>query len=307
MAPIAMLVIISPTKNNVMPTYISPYKIFQLSPDANELEVEHHRGRLLVQLMNYGPKESVHLEGTKLSKEKALKLVAELSETATRSYHIEIFKHKKLLNFLEYGHLNYFRAEQPAGAKQEEGFYQFIAPYFAEQYDETLMQAIKTQDKETLELLSKSSLPIVGEFEEQCYRHANLYVQDTINTLKSLQNNVEIQALSERELMTYLPNKTIELYNMLPDYFFVARNLIGNEVYQVALEMTERLGRNDSAAVLLRQGLKLRLDNTVRNNLQELLDRFKMRYKVPSFIVWGLLVVLLLFLMDYLEHTFFTS
>jgi hypothetical protein len=83
--------------------------------------------------------------------------------------------------------------------------------------------------------------------------------------------------------------------------------LIGNEVYQAALIMSQRLGRNDSAAVLIRQGLKLRLDTTVRQNLQDLLDRFKLRYKVPSFIVFGIMAVLLLFFIKFLENTFFPS
>lgn len=291
----------------IMSAYISPYKIFNLSPSANVIEVEHHRARILAQLMNYAPKEQIQLHGTQLSKEAALELLSELSDDNKRSYHIAIFENKKLLNFLEYGHLNYFRAAQPMSEQQEEGFYEFIAPYFADQYSETLMQAIKTQDTATLQLLSKSSLPIAAGFEDQCYHHANRYVQDTINTLKSLQKNTQIEQLSERQLMAYLPNKTIELYNMLPDYFFVARNLIGNEVYQAALMMSQRFGRSDSATVLIKQGLKLRLDTTVRQNLQSLLDRFKLRYKVPSFVIFGVLAVILLFLVQYLEHTFFSG
>ncbi|MGH1335364.1 MAG: hypothetical protein ACRBFS_04490 [Aureispira sp.] len=290
-----------------MKAYLSPYKVFDLSPAATQLEVEQYRGRILMQLTNYGEKDTVHFNSTKMAKEVALQLLTELNDKELRSYHLEIFNNKKLLNFLEYGHLNYFRTKQPMGAHQKEGFYQFIAPYFADQYSETLIQAIKTQDTETLQILSKSTLPIVADFEDQCYRHANRYVQDTINTLKSLQKKFPIEPLSERQLMAYLPNKTIELYNMLPDYFFVARNLIGNEVYQAALVMSQQFGRNDSAAVLVRQGLKLRLDTTVRQNLQGLLDRFKLRYKVPNFMVLGIAAVLLLFLIQYLENTFFAG
>jgi hypothetical protein len=208
---------------------------------------------------------------------------------------------------LEYGHLNYFRVEQPIAGDQSDDFYQFIAPYFATQYSETLMQAIQTHDIETLKLLSNSNLPMVADFEEQYYHHVNRYVQSTIDTLKRLQKDVQVETLSENQLMAYLPNKTIELFNILPDYFLVARNLIGNEVYQAALIMSQRLGRNDSAAVLIRQGLKLRLDTTVRQNLQDLLDRFKLRYKVPSFIVFGIMAVLLLFFIKFLENTFFPS
>lgn len=290
-----------------MSAYISPYKIFELSPEANALEVEHYRGRILTQLMNYAPKDEVYFNGSTLPKEAVLELLSDLSDDTSRSYHVKIFKNKKLLNFLEYGHLNYFRVQPSEDTKKEEGFYQFIAPYFADQYSETLIQVIKTQDTETLKLLLESNLPIVADFQDQCYHHANCYVQDTINTLKSLQKDVQIEQLSERQLMAYLPNKTIELYNMLPDYFLVARNLIGNEVYQAAQVMAQRFGRNDSATILIRQGLKLHLDTTVRENLQSLLNQFKLRYKMPSFVVLGVLAVLLLFFIKYLENTFFAN
>lgn len=290
-----------------MNIYVSPYKVFGLSPTANEVEIEHHRARVLVQLMDVAPKEQVYLNGTTIAQEQAMKLLSELSDDTIRSYHIAIFQNKKLLNFLEYGHLNYFRVEQPIADDQRDGFYEFIAPYFATQYSETLMQAIQTHDTETLKLLSNSNLPMVIDFEDQYYHHVNRYVQSTIDTLKRLQKDVQVETLSEHQLMAYLPNKTIELYNMLPDYFLVARNLIGNEVYQAALVMSQRLGREDSAAVLIRQGLKLRLDTTVRQNLQDLLDRFKLRYKVPSFIIFGIMAVLLLFFIKFLENTFFSS
>lgn len=290
-----------------MNTYISPYKVFDLSPTANELEVKHYRARMLAQLTDYRPKEQVYLNGTIIVQEEAMKLLSELSDDTIGPYHIAIFQNKKLLNFLEYGHLNYFRVEQPIVGDQGEDFYQFIAPYFATQYSETLIQAIQAQDIETLQLISNSKLPMVADFEEQYYHHVNRYLQDTIDTLKCLQKDVQVETLSENQLMAYLPNKTIELYNMLPDYFVVARNLIGNEVYQAALVLSQRLGRDDSAALLIRQGLKLRLDTTVRQNLQELLDRFKLRYKVPSFIVFGIMAVLLLFFIKFLENIFFPS
>ena len=118
---------------------------------------------------------------------------------------------------------------------------------------------------------------MVGDFEEQCYRNANHYVENTIQELKDLQTKKELLHISERELLSYLPNRTIELYNMLPDYFYAARNLIGNEVYRLSIVLTQNFGRSDGASAMLKQGLKLKLDDTVRKNLESMLWKLIMK------------------------------
>lgn len=110
--------------------------------------------------------------------------------------------------------------------------------------------------------------------------------------------------MSERELLSYLPNRTIELYNMLPDYFYAARNLIGNEIYQLSVVLTQNFGRSDGASAMLKQGLKLKLDETVRKNLEAMLGKFSFKYKVPTFIWVAFLAVAILFMMKYIETNF---
>ncbi|BDS10334.1 hypothetical protein [Aureispira anguillae] len=287
-----------------MSVYFSPFKLFNLPLDANSEVLQANRERISEQIKHYKETELVYIGNNKLIKQDVLKLLRELDNFYTRQYHISIYEHKKLLNFLEYGHLNYFRNKVNLASVQDADFFKFIAPYFGFQYGETLLQAIKTQDKETLALLSAASLPMVGDFEEQCYRHANLYVETTIKELKKLQAKQELHHMSERELLSYLPNRTIELYNMLPDYFYAARNLIGNEIYQLSVVLTQNFGRSDGASAMLKQGLKLKLDETVRKNLEAMLGKFSFKYKVPTFIWVAFLAVAILFMMKYIETNF---
>lgn len=284
-----------------MSVYISPFKLFDLAPDVNDKVLHAHKNRILERVKHNKETDEVHIGNYRVLKEEVLKLLKELDNFYTRQYHIAIYEHKKLLNFLEYGHLNYFRSAQNLKTIQDADFLKFIAPYFGFQYGETLLQAIKTQDKETLALLAATSLPMVDDFEENCYKHANLYVESTIKELKNLQAKQDLPHMSERELLSYLPNRTIELYNMLPDYFYAARNLIGNEIYQLSLVLIQNFGRSDGASALLKQGLKLKLDNTVRRNLEAMLKQFSFKNKVPAFVWIAFLVVAILFMMKYIE------
>ncbi|CAA6814337.1 MAG: Unknown protein [uncultured Aureispira sp.] len=287
-----------------MPIYTNPFKLFDLPLDVDEAALKTHQSRIQERMQHNEETELVYIGHNKLQKKTVLRLLKELANYQTRQYHIAIYEYKKLLNFLEYGHLNYFRNSQPLTAIQDADFFKFIGPYFGYQYGETLLQAIKTQDKETLSLLSATSLPMVGDFEDACYKHANYYVESTIKELKKLQEKQGLNHMSERELLSYLPNRTIELYNMLPDYFYAARNLIGNEVYQLSIVLTQNAGRSDGASIMLKQGLKLKLDTTVRKNLESMLGQFSIKSKFPNFILIAVVFIAILFMMKYIETNF---
>ena len=287
-----------------MPIYTNPFKLFDLPLDVDEAALKTHQSRIQERMQHNEETELVYIGHNKLQKKTVLRLLKELANYQTRQYHIAIYEYKKLLNFLEYGHLNYFRNSQPLTAIQDADFFKFIGPYFGYQYGETLLQAIKTQDKETLSLLSATSLPMVGDFEDACYKHANYYVESTIKELKNLQEKQGLNHMSERELLSYLPNRTIELYNMLPDYFYAARNLIGNEVYQLSIVLTQNAGRSDGASIMLKQGLKLKLDTTVRKNLESMLGQFSIKSKFPNFILIAVVFIAILFMMKYIETNF---
>lgn len=287
--------------------YISPFKLFNLSIDSSDTVLKEHKEMMQSRLSHHKETDLVHIGSNKVLKKNALSLLKELDNYYTRQFHIAIFEHKKLLNFLEYGHLNYFRTPTTNKQPQDGEFVKFIAPYFGYQYSETLLQAIKTQDKDTLSLLSSTSLPMIGDFEEQCYKHTNQYVESTIKELKALQQKQDLLHISERELLSYLPNRTIEIYNMLPDYFYAARNLIGNEIHQLSIVLLQNFGRSDGASAILKQGLKLKLDTAVRKNLESMQKNFSIQSKVPSFIWIALIAIAVLYMIKYIELTFFAS
>ena len=290
-----------------MTTYINPYKLFDLPIDSSEQRLLQNKERIMHQIKHYTPMDDVYIDGSRVLKNTVVELLKELDNYYTRQYHITIYEDKSLLNFLEFGHLNYFRNNGTSKLPSDSEFIRFITPYFSYQYSETLLQAIKTQDKEILNLLSKETLPMTGDLEEQCFRQANNYVAGTIRDLKVLQRNHELLYMSERELVSHLSNNTIELYNLLPDYFSSARNLIGNEIYSLSMVLLQNHGRTDGASAMLRQGLKLKLDQTVRQNLEQMLRNFRFQSKVPAFVWVAMAAISLLYMVKYLETVFGTQ
>ena len=288
-----------------MPSYISPFKLFNLDCPSTDLAIKTNRNRVLYRLDEQSVDEIVHLGSSKLPKSQVINLLNELENVTTKAFHTQIFKYKKLLNFLEFGHLNYFRRDADTNPEYPADFWKFIAPYFGRQYGETLLQAVKTRDKDTLSLLASEHLPMLGDYEELCYQHANNYIANTFQEIKNLKEQKSLLHMSERELLSYLPNKTIELYNMLPDYFTGIRNKIGLEIYSLSVVLVQHHGRSDGASAMVKQGLKLKLDDQIRENLEDMLSKFSFKSQIPTFVWAAIAVVSLLYLIKFFETAFF--
>ncbi len=289
-----------------MPTYISPFKLFNIDCSSTDAAIEANKSRTLNRFEDQANDDIIHLGSSKLPKSQVLTLLNDLDADTTRAFHIQIFQYKKLLNFLEYGHLNYFRREAATNPEYKANFWKFVAPFFGRQYGETLLQAVKTRDKDTLALLSSEQLPMLGDYEELCYQHANNYIANTFQEIKNLKEQKSLLHMSERELLSYLPNKTIELYNMLPDYFTGIRNKIGAEIYSLSLVLVQNYGRSDGASAMVKQGLKLKLDDQIRQQLEDRLRKFSFKSQIPAFIWAAIAVLSLLYLIKFLESVFFS-
>ncbi len=282
--------------------YTSPFKLFtNLTANSTADEIAANRAAVLHRIQYATADELVNWYGTEVPKSQMTRLLRELDNYYTRQFHIAIFEDKQLLNFLEYGQLNFLRDYQPNRLPNEADFVNFIAPYFGFQYSETLLQAIKTNDKELLQLLAIEGLPMVGDFEEHCYQDSLQYINQTLQELQALQKEKQLIGFSDQELTSYLPNRTIELYNSLPDYFSPVRDKIGNEVYNVSVVLLQDFGHSTGASVMVKQGLKLKLDQSVRQALEQMLKNFSVRSKIPAAIWVGLSAIGLLYILRFLE------
>jgi hypothetical protein len=104
-----------------------------------------------------------------------------------------------------------------------------------------------------------------------------------------------------------ISNKVIELYNCLPDYFITFRDEMALSLRNTSQTMAAQ-GRREGAEVLLKQASKLKLNQTLQKDVKTLQKQINpLMGRLPLFIMIGLGVVFLLFLLKWLETTIWSS
>lgn len=295
--------------------YSNPFRLFHISekqqPDAAVVQQITDRMRLLYK---QALSEPVFIGDHKLEASDLTQMQLEWEAAHLREFHrLVLAEYRKLFNFLEYGHLGLFR--EPEAQKhhlwENKAFIEFIKPYFLYAYNETLLLAVRQQDVEAVQQLSHHQIPIVtnantttaaneGNSEEQ-----NQVVEILKNNTADLHNLAllnDLPAMSEREILSYLPDKYIEVFNALPDQFASLRNQLGYEVQNLAVILNNELGRSDGAEALVRQGLKLKLDEKLQRDLEAMLAHHRRGSFLPLWLLIGVGVIALLFLIQYLER-----
>ncbi len=285
--------------------YINPFQLFELPMSSSANRILQNKTAIIEQLKTYAPLDKVQIKGSVVSKQKALNLLEELDNPHSRQHHITINKDRDLFHFLEFGHLNYFQKSQDNSPKKDAAFWEFVAPYFAYQYGEALVQALKSNDKKSISLLTQKPLSIGNGLEVECYEEAENYIKKTILTLQNLRESSQLSVISERELSSYLSNKMIESYNLLPPYFSHFRELLARESYYLAIAFLENHGRSGAATTILKQGLLLEIDQTTRQELEKLLQSFSFRSKIPTFVWVALAAISALYILKEMETIFY--
>lgn len=284
--------------------YHNPFKIFGISPNSvNSHSLSELKTILEHDFSSYKPHEEVFFRGSKIKLSDLKRIFGELENEGQRKLHEELLTHNDLINFLEYGHLGYFR-EISENAK-DENLMEFIAPYFAFQYSEAVIQAIKIGDKETVSLLSEQKLPQRPELEPIYFYDTEHYLNENLEELAQLKNDSKIFVMSERELSMQMSDKSIEVYNSLPDYFIPIRDRFALGLRAISETLMVQGGRREGAVILLKQALKLKLSEEISKDINSLLKQLSPGIrKLPLFLLLGLGIILLLFLMKWIETTF---
>ena len=282
--------------------YHNPFQLFAVEPAELEPKLAAIEQDIRQRLQHIADDaEIVAIRNQRLRKGEWLFWLGQLAEPEKLAAHLEIAARRPLANFLEFGHLGFF--EQPVDTEfWGSAAAQFVRPFFIFQYAEALLQALKTQNERDMELLQRLPFELTQAEFDSYFGEISAYLTRTATDLKALSENQALTYLSERELMSHLPDTTINVYNYLPQQLSGVRNWIGDAVGRIAMYMSVQLGRPDGAIALVRQALKLKLDESLRRDLEQLLTTHKSRNRTPAWILIGVAAVLLLFFLKYLEN-----
>ena len=125
--------------------------------------------------------------------------------------------------------------------------------------------------------------------------------------MDALKDDQRLYIMSERELSMQVSDKSIELYNNLPDYFLPIRDDMAISIKNTSEAMAAQ-GRREGAAVLLKQASKLKLNHTLQKDVKQLQKQINpLIGKLPLFLMIGLGVIFLLFLIKWIESMVWPS
>jgi hypothetical protein len=286
--------------------YINPFALFGLETNTNESKIAAVKADIMTRLVQADvDTDMVSIRGQRFTKGEWQYWLDQLCTTEQRQIHIAIVENHALRNFLEFTHLGFFAAAPAPDFWQNAEFVAYIRPFFVFQYAEALLQALKTQNEADMQALQNSPFEISQAEYDTYFVEISDYLSLTAQDLKNLSENNSLTYLSERELVSHLPDTTINIYNYLPNSLSGVRNWIGDSVGRIAMYMSVQLGRPDGAIALVRQALKLKLDEALRLELEQLLQAHKSRSRTPLWILIGVGAMLLLFALKYVENRYF--
>jgi hypothetical protein len=285
--------------------YLNPFKLFKVdSKEVDDKSIELIRNQIENEYNQYSKYDYITYNGTKLQIQELKFCLNELLDEAIREYHIQILKDTELYNFIEFGHPDILKNRKELNGNPD--YIDFVVPYFANQISEILLQGIKTEDQQLVDLVLDFKLPLLEI-------HENLYFENTADYLKNYTVDFDIEddnsrwrVMSEREIISTISDRLIKIINTLPNYFDDSRNQMALELKEFSEELSAKFGRADASLAILKQALKLKISAEVKNEIRSLNKQISPGLnKLPLFLIIGMSVVALLFLLKWVENSFF--
>ena len=175
---------------------------------------------------------------------------------------------------MEDGSLGYYQQKQRPDFNEEgEGFAEFVAPYFAGQYNRLLLKAFKQKNWEQIELLVSGSFPLPGKYQVEAYKDTLQYIHSQVIEIEGLAAEIAGGNQPDGRVQEICDEFLISSLNELPEYFAGVRDRYGLSLEALALAVHNTHQRIDLGILILRQGLKLKISDNTHDRLKYVLDQ----------------------------------
>ncbi len=219
---------------------------------------------------------TILLKEKEVDKDTVLKIFEQLENGKQATFHLKLYQEPSLLAFLENGDTEVFR---DSGKLEilflQHDFLKFIEPYFIEQYNLALYQAIREEDLDLVDrICALSGFPDISQ-EATAYQRTYRYFKGRIRDLNEAMRKTRKEYLPDNELLPFVSYEQIELWNILPDYFDSPRNEYALELEDLALYLHNTHRRSTLGVFVLEQGLALNINDETESRLNYLLDQIR--------------------------------
>lgn len=257
--------------------YLNPFALLNVPSSGDEVALttwlRQEKKRLLAE---YELHDSpvVTLGGQALDRSSLLALFAQLEDPQRRQWHQEVLARPALADFLTTASLDlYYQGGVAALADMPADFQSFMAPYFADAFNQRLYHAYRQRDAEEIGVMSGPALPLPLTHHAACYRDTFRELHRQTQEVEALAQQIGAGTPPGGSLQEVCDEWFILTLNALPAYFQASRDRYAFALESLALELHNRHRRVKLSLFVLRQGLKLQLGTDAQARLQHLLDQ----------------------------------
>jgi hypothetical protein len=245
------------------------------SPETAQLWLKQEKKRLMAEF-ELQDSSVIDIAGQELDKATILSLFEQLEDPDQLAAHLEVLNHGSLLWFLEESMLEiFYQGDIPLLAAQPLAFRQFIAPYFATQFNKRLFHALRQRDWEEISAMCAHPLPIPQTYHAACYKDSYRYLHGKVQEVAELATSISAGTEPGPAVEAVCDELFLQALNRLPDYFSTVRDKYAIALETLALAVHNSHRRIKLGIFILQQGLKLRLSPETTRRLKHILDQLK--------------------------------
>ncbi len=256
--------------------YINPFEILGIIPQTEvklPLLIKKAKKRWLAEFELTGS-TTIDINGHTFDRNDLLKLLEQVQHNAI--FHFKLLQYPNLMDFLKYGDITFLENTTMPTWQVDKPFCQFIAPYFASQFDNLFSNAVKNNDFERLTIMTNYILPLPQRYHYECYKLTVRYWREQLKTLKRCVQKVNIYLIPER-FEYFHATSTIDLLNLMPDaFFYTIRAQFAEELTQLGVNITNRHKNRMPrlAHSIVKSTLNLNLNPIDKSSVQYVMDQF---------------------------------
>lgn len=282
--------------------YINPYILLKLTPQDLESSPKLLRSAKKLLLADIELDGNFRVEGIRVERSEALRIIDELDDENKREFHSEVFHNKLLNKFLTDGNTELFFDESSPNFASDADFLHFLLPYYAEKFNQTFFEAVKKGNLEEIRQMQKSPIILEGKYfdisREKVRRYFNQklhdleYLLDCFNREPSIdillpvnvsfsktylsffnpfQKSSKITPLREFEESIFKA-KDRRVLNILSDEFQNLRDEIAKCIQNIGVAIVNELGEEEISLSLLKIADGFDLNRNIRHRIEENLE-----------------------------------
>lgn len=289
--------------------FINPIEILNLqnAPYAGRINsdiIKKEKKKLFIEI-ELSDDKLYNYHGLKISKSDCERVINELDNEETKEFYFSLCTNAPLNNLLAFGDKSFFSSFRQESIYKLPEFIEFINPFFANRFDEALVNAFNDNNVNRLQSILRTQFLVNQTNINVAFKSVSSKIETLIDEFDEITqsvNNGELadSGMDDGDLVAYtLDSFNIDIINCLPSYFQSQINKIASTLNYLDLALDKHTGTKISSIHLLEHLLKLNIESVHRKTYENNLAITKRKYNekieeernAPVLSVWAKIIV----------------